>query len=206
MDKTRVEFLSDGVFAIVLTILVIDIKLPEFAGEISNQELLMQLAELWPLFASFALSFLVISVFWINHNYLFHTLTKKVDRGLNLLNLLYLLFVVFIPFVAHMVGEHPYSSVAAIIYGFTILIVSLLAKAMFLHVLKRPELHHELSSRFLKQAHIRMTLTPVSYILGILCAPFFIGGSIFFYVFPMLFNLIPGSIDVLERMFRFELT
>ncbi len=205
MDKTRLEFLSDGIFAIVLTILVIEIKLPEGVEVISNEELWHQLLILWPAIMSFALSFLVICVFWINHTYLFHSYVKKVDRGLNLLNMLYLLFLVFIPFVAKLVGEYPYIPLAAIVYGLDILVVGVLAKLMFRHVQKNPELHHELPSRFLKQAHIRMTLTPVFYVLGILVAPFSIGASIFFYLFPMLFNLIPGSLDLVERLFRFEI-
>ncbi|MDB5237652.1 MAG: hypothetical protein JWL88_754 [Parcubacteria group bacterium] len=205
MNKNRIEALSDGIFAIVLTILVFDLKIPAGALVLTNADFLSQLLILWPVIVSITLSFIVICVFWINHNYLFHSFVKSVDRGLNLLNIVYMLFLVFIPFSARLVGEYPYIPAAAIVYGLDILMVSIFAKLMYRHVQKNAEMQHELSSRFLKQAHIRMTITPVSYFIGILCAPFFIPASIFFYLFPIVFNLIPGSLDFVERLFGFEL-
>ncbi|MEO6536805.1 MAG: TMEM175 family protein [Candidatus Paceibacterota bacterium] len=205
MNKARLEALSDGVFSIVLTILVFDIRLPEHTGAISNAELWNQLLILLPSITSFALSFLVIAVFWINHNFLFHTYTKKIDRGLNLLNLVYLLFLVFVPFSAHLMGTYSRNEPAALIYGLNILIIIVLMRIMFAHVSKRPELLNDVSTRISKQARFRATLTIVSYILGIVCSFVYIPASIFFYVIPMLFNVIPGTLDLIERIFRFKL-
>ncbi|MDB5245255.1 MAG: hypothetical protein JWN90_360 [Parcubacteria group bacterium] len=206
MNKGRLEALSDGVFSIVLTILIFDITLPARTGEISNTALWGQLLTLWPSITSFALSFLVIAVFWINHNFLFHTYTKKVDRGLNLLNLVYLLFLVFVPFSAHLMGTYPRNEPAALVYGLNILVIIVLARIMFAHVGKHADLHNDVPTRLAKQARFRTSLTMVSYIIGIACSFLYIPASIFFYVIPMLFNAIPGTVDLIERVFKFRFT
>jgi uncharacterized membrane protein len=205
MNKDRIEFFTDGVFAIVLTLLIIDIKLPAGLEELTNSELWLQLSTLWPEIVSFAFTFLVVSVIWINHQFLFHVYAKAVDRQLNLLNMLFLLFVVFVPFSAHLAGAYPYSYVASVVYGVNILVINFLLRRMFNRVRRHPELHHEVPSRVEAQGNARLNLTAASYILGIASAFVFIPASVFFYIFPMLFNIIPGTLDLAERVFRFKL-
>jgi hypothetical protein len=66
-------------------------------------------------------------------------------------------------------------------------------------------LGNTLESRLVKQARVRTNLTTYSYILGIICSFVFIPASIFFYLFPLIFNIIPGTLDLAERIFGFEL-
>ena len=205
MNKSRVEAFSDGVFAIVMTLLVFDIKLPAFTGPITNAEVWSLLASLSPLVVSYFLSFLVLAVFWINHNFLFHSFMKELDRKLNLLNLLYLMFLVFIPFSAQLFGTYPYNQPAALVYGLNILAVMIMSATMVRYLFKHKELRQEISSRLIKQARIRTSLTLVSYILGVLFTFIFIPLSIFFYLFPLIFNIIPGTLNLLEKLFKFEL-
>ncbi len=204
MNKIRLEALSDGVFAIVLTILIFDIKLPSDIGPLSSADLWWQLLTLWPSITSFAFTFLVIAVFWINHNFLFHTYAKEIDRTMNLLNMVFMLFLVFVPFSAHLVGAYPTTFSAVIVYGVNILAVNLLLRLMFSHIRKHKALHHEVAPRFTKQALIRMNLTSVSYLLGIASSFFFIPVSVFFYIFPMIFNIIPGTLNFIERILGVE--
>jgi uncharacterized membrane protein len=205
MNKTRIEAFSDGVFAIVMTLLVFDIKLPEHVGAISNGELWTQLWQLTPLIGSFALSFLVLAVFWINHNFFFNSFLKEVDRKINLYNMIYMMFLVFIPFSSHLFGTYPYNEPAALIYGLNILAVIVILRLMLAHVRKNMHLGNTLESRLVKQARVRTNLTTYSYILGIICSFVFIPASIFFYLFPLIFNIIPGTLDLAERIFGFEL-
>jgi uncharacterized membrane protein len=101
MAKGRIEAFSDGVFAVAITLLVLDLKVPvEGHGTVARQ-----LADQWPQYAAYLVSFLVIGIIWVNH----HTLMEKVarvDRGLLFLNLLLLLFVVMIPFPTSVVAEY----------------------------------------------------------------------------------------------------
>ena len=101
MGTTRVEAFSDGVFAVAITLLVLDLKVPVHgAGSVAHQ-----LGDGWPAYAAYLVSFMVIGIIWVNH----HTLMSKlarVDRGLLFLNLLLLMTVVFIPFPTSVVAQY----------------------------------------------------------------------------------------------------
>jgi uncharacterized membrane protein len=206
MNKNRIEAFSDGVFAIAMTLLVFNITLPAHEGAITNAQLWQELLTLWPLITSFALSFLVLAVFWVNHNFFFNIFVKEVDRYINLMNLFYLMFVVFVPFSAHLFGTYPYNEPAALVYGLNIFAIIIIQRLMNRHMRKNDHLAHELESRLKKQARIRTNLTTYSYLFGIICSFVYIPASIFFYLFPIAFNIIPGTLNLAERIFRFELT
>ncbi len=100
MNKGRLEAFSDGVFSIVMTLLIFDVKVPQLVAPFTDHDLWAALSGVWPSITIFVLTFAVLSVFWINHHFLFEMFAKSIDRRLNLLNLLYLMFVVLVPFTA----------------------------------------------------------------------------------------------------------
>ena len=93
MEKQRLEAFSDGVLAVAITLLVLDLHVDSKSAEPLNR----QLWHAWPSFAAYAVSFLVIGIIWVNHHSLFR-LAARVDRLLMFYNLLLLLFVITIPF------------------------------------------------------------------------------------------------------------
>src|SRR5829696_926721 len=99
MTKNRLEAFSDGVFAVAITLLVLEIAIP------TGDDLWHELKEEWPSFASFFVSFWVIGIIWVNHHGVIDHL-KRVDRGVLYLNLLVLMTVVFIPFSTALLAEH----------------------------------------------------------------------------------------------------
>ena len=105
MDKEtgRVEAFSDGVFAIALTLLVLELRLPD-ADAAGWTGLLRELAHLWPKFLSFALSFATILIMWVNHHGTFRYI-RRVDAHLLFTNGLLLLFVTFVPFPTAVLGD-----------------------------------------------------------------------------------------------------
>jgi uncharacterized membrane protein len=102
MIKARVEAFSDGVFAIAVTLLVLEIKVPSANGD---RTLGHGLLELWPSYAGFAVSFTTIGIIWVNHHAVFATI-ESVDRALLFKNLLLLLTVSFIPFPTAVMAEY----------------------------------------------------------------------------------------------------
>jgi uncharacterized membrane protein len=100
----RIEAFSDGVFAIAITLLVLDLRIPAAEGSDSDT-LLHAILGLWPSYFAYGLSFTMIGIYWANHHYLFK-LFAKTDHGLNLLNLLLLMFIAFLPFPTHVLGTH----------------------------------------------------------------------------------------------------
>jgi uncharacterized membrane protein len=125
MPTNRLEALSDGVFSIAMTVLVLGIQVPDGGGE---AELQAKLVLLWPKLASYALSFVMLGVLWVGHHYQFQYI-RRTDRPLLWLNLLFLLAVTFLPFGTAVLGNYPGAPLAVLLYGATIVLggASLLA-------------------------------------------------------------------------------
>ena len=102
MDRSRLEAFSDGVFAVAITLLALNLTV---AGPAGHGDLVAQLNEKWPAFLAYLISFFMIGIVWVNHHVLVRAITK-VDRTLLFLNLLLLLFVVLIPFATGTVADY----------------------------------------------------------------------------------------------------
>lgn len=200
MNKGRIEALSDSIFAVAMTLLVFDIRVPIIAQPVTDQALVQQLGALTPLFVVYVVSFIVLAVIWTNHLFVFHRFAKEVDRRLNNLNMLYLMFVVFVPFSAQLIGTYINTRAAIILYGLNIFAIVFLSFRMIAYILKNDHLSQDaISTRLIKQARFRSFVSLLFYPLGILCAFIWIPASIFFYAFPVVFNFIPGTLDFLEK-------
>jgi uncharacterized membrane protein len=101
VEKARLEAFSDGVFAVAITLLALDLAVP---GP-GNGSLAHQLGKQWPAYAAYVLSFFVIGIMWVNHHELFKAISHA-DRTLLFLNLTLLLFVVAVPFGTSTVAEY----------------------------------------------------------------------------------------------------
>lgn len=120
-DNRRIESFSDAVFAIVVTIMVLEIHIPDGLAFGNDNAALM---EFGALLATYVLSFVVIGIFWSNHHYLIFTLPKT-DRATIWLNNNALFWVTLIPIVARFFGFHPTSPRAAAAYAFVIMMCTL---------------------------------------------------------------------------------
>ncbi|MDB5237910.1 MAG: hypothetical protein JWM46_180 [Candidatus Kaiserbacteria bacterium] len=206
MNKSRLESFSDGVFSIVMTLLIFDIKVPELVAPVTNASLSNAIVSVLPLLGVYFLSFAVLSTLWINHHYLFHSFIRSVDRRLNLLNLAYLMFVAFVPFSANVIGRYHSFQISALIYGLNIIVIVALSTAMMGYVKRHKELMNPtLPQRTINQARFRADLSLVSYLLGLIISFFDVHVCLFFFAFPIIFNITPGSLDLVERVFKFSL-
>jgi uncharacterized membrane protein len=128
--------LSDGVFAIVVTILVLEIAVPE---GLSEQSLRQVLEELRPTLVAWVVSFLIAGMFWVAHRDLFSRI-KSVNRDLVWLNLLFLLPVSLIPFAASVLGKYPDEPIALRIYGVVMIVATVMRTVLYWYVIRRPAL------------------------------------------------------------------
>lgn len=119
----RLVFFSDAVFAIAITILVLDIRLPAGEDAAGSRELLLLLASLWPKYLAFFISFWVIGLSWISHHRKFLCI-QRVDYQLLTLNLLLLMMIAFTPFPTAVMSENV-SFTATVFYALTMILVSL---------------------------------------------------------------------------------
>jgi uncharacterized membrane protein len=106
ISKARIEALTDGVFAIVMTLLVLGIVVPHLSHLEASTELPKRLLDLRPVFLSYASSFIVLGFFWIGHDSQFHHI-KRVNRTLLWITIFYLMFIALIPFSTALLGEYP---------------------------------------------------------------------------------------------------
>ena len=124
MGKTRLEAFSDGVIAIIITIMVLELKVP-------HGDDLSALSELWPVFLSYVLSFIYVGIYWNNHHHLLHTV-QRVDGRILWANLHLLFWLSLTPFTTGWMGENHFAAVPVAIYG-----VDLLAAAIAYTILVR---------------------------------------------------------------------
>lgn len=115
VSKGRLEFLFDGVFAIALTLLVLELKLPEIADKRSGAELWGALLRHWRTFLGYIISFVILSGFWIGHNTLYAKLTR-VSKAVVFIHIWLLAWAAFIPFCAHLLGRYPANPVSLAVY------------------------------------------------------------------------------------------
>ena len=111
LPPNRLETLADGIFAIAMTLLVLDLRFPN-----GNGTLAAQIAAQLPRFAAFVISFVVLGVYWFAHHQIFHFLVR-VNRTVVWLNILFFMGAVLIPFVASLLGSYPQDPVALSLYG-----------------------------------------------------------------------------------------
>jgi TMEM175 potassium channel family protein len=100
VETGRLEAFSDGVFAIAITLLIIEVRVPE-----GHAPLLDRLANAWPSYVAYLISFVTIGIMWANHHGIFQ-LIERTSHGLIVANLLLLLWVAFLPFPTKVLGEH----------------------------------------------------------------------------------------------------
>jgi len=177
MDSRRAESFSDGVFAVAITLLVIDL-LPIGAGTISSRQLTHALSSAWPQYAAYAISFLTIGIMWLNHHTLLAHVTR-VDRPLLALNLFLLMGVVVIPFPTALVAEHltgdfrAGGSVAAVVYGLVMIAISVGYSGMWLYLEShRERLGASARMRSPATASLRFSAGLAGYIVATLLAAF----------------------------------
>lgn len=129
MDTNRLEAFSDGVFAIAITLLVLEIKVPP-SGSALGKELL----SLWPSYFAYAVSFIVIGAIWINHHAMFDQIVRA-DHKLLLLNTLHLMLIAFLPFptavLAQALHDGANEPLATSFYGGTLTVIGVLVTVMW---------------------------------------------------------------------------
>jgi uncharacterized membrane protein len=118
----RLKALADGVFAIVMTLLVLELGVPVIAETSAHKGLAQGLLEMWPKFLIYGLSFLILGIFWLIHHIIFDAI-KRYDTTLIWLNILFLMFVALIPFSTSLFGEHGADRVTALVYGVNMLLI-----------------------------------------------------------------------------------
>lgn len=166
-DPVRLLALTDGVFAIVMTLLVLEIHVPELA---SGQNLRDALREVRPSFVGFVISFVVTAIAWAAHRDLF-SLIRRTDRALVWLNLLYLFPLSLLPFGAALISRYDEEPVALAMYGILLVLIALTRLSVWLYATNRPHLLFDRVTPRIKRVGVLIVVVPaVLYLIAIFVA------------------------------------
>jgi uncharacterized membrane protein len=160
-ETARIEAFSDGVFAIAITLLILEIQVPP---QTPHGGLRNALANLWPSYLAFLASFMTIGVMWLNHHRLF-TLINKKDDGLIVFNLLLLLGITWLPFptallAEHLLGAHVDQQVAALIYAGSFLALAIVFNVMWRYAVRVGIVNDEVNAAAITKQY---SLGPILY-------------------------------------------
>jgi uncharacterized membrane protein len=168
LSKSRIEALSDGVFSITMTLLVLKLEVPDMMHHSSNGEMLDQLLALWPAFATYVITFLIAGGFWFLHHLTFHFI-RHVNGVLLWVNLLFLMMVALLPFSAGLMSHlfiHPVSQYFYI--GNQFAIAALLSAHWF--YVKCKDLHSSDDPKQISRLTLRIYMTTVVFTVTMIMA------------------------------------
>ncbi len=199
LGTQRLEAFSDSVFSIVITLLFLELKIPEVGGQADWKDLLAALYTLAPKFISIILSFGFVAIFWVAHHQFFRTLQQS-TRGLLWLNLVFLFLVCFVPFPALVMTEHPRNETAVAFFGITILLTSVM-----LYILRRyawinhREISAATSENEVNQALNRSLLMVGLYAAALAVSFFLPVAAIVLYLVTLFILLFPVKVEIAQE-------
>lgn len=190
MSHTRLDQLSDGIFAIVMTILVFEIKVPDIWGPIDNAGLWLAIRIMLPIFLSYVLSFALLFTYWRAHHFFISVYAKNVDPMLTNINALFFMLVSLVPFSTGLLGRFPHNELSVIVFGVHIILIGLVLYWMRRYVLFSPHIQNpEITRHDIRGSTIR-TLVPVVFaIIAIPLSFFSIKFAITILTLAVIFNL-----------------
>jgi uncharacterized membrane protein len=195
-ETTRVEAFSDGVFAIAITLLIIEIKVPGHAHIGGDFNLLQALLDKWPSFLAFFISFFTILIMWVNHHHLFSYI-RRIDGPFLFINGFLLLTITFIPFPTALLAEYiqsPHADIAAAFYAACFILNCLLFVILWEYSAQKHRLIDKNLSPKLISAIRRNGITGLPlYLLAVLTAFFHVSLTIIICLLLAIFFAWAGS-------------
>jgi len=183
MNKNRLEAFSDGVIAIIITIMVLELKVPHGAS-------LDVLRPLLPVFLSYVLSFIYVGIYWSNHHHLLHTATG-VTGGMLWANLHFMFWLSLFPWATAWMGENEFAAIPSAVYGVVMLMAALSWMLLQAQII-RAQGNHSLLKRALG-SDMKGRLSPLMYVGGIALSFVRPGLGLVFYVGVALMWLVPDK-------------
>lgn len=197
MRRRRLTGLADGIFAIVMTLLVLELNVPLTIEMTSNMGLWNALVSMKISFLTYVFSFALLFVYWKSHHFIVSLYAKNIDSNLTTINAVFFIFVALIPFTTHFLALYNTTELAIAIYGGNIIVIGLILFLMKRYVIVAHDIKNtELTVRDLRHGDIRILL-PVYFAAAAIIISFYSTTiSLTLFSILILFNLIPSSSDI----------
>lgn len=192
-NTNRIEALTDGVFAIAMTLLVLNIGIDDTTSHIPGDVLHGKLLNLWPNLLHYFESFIILAVFWIKHHQQYH-LIKQTDRAMMWINILGLLFICLIPFSTSLVGDFGHHRVAAIIFESNLFIAGVIYYYQWAYATKdRRHVARDLDINIINAYKFDNMVVPVASVIAVIISIFSDRWGTLIYILVPLFFLFSGK-------------
>jgi uncharacterized membrane protein len=196
VNKERMMSFNDGIFAIAITLLVLDLAIPEISSRQIDLLLLPSLVEIYPKMIGFSLSFFIISIYWLSYHRIF-SFIRDIDQRLILLNIFFLFFIVFMPFPTLLLGLYGAHASVVIFYAAVIATNSFFLYLIWHHVVHQDDLLSQpLEADFIEYISVRNLINVCVFLASIGIA----------LVNPLLAMFSWGSLIVLYPLVRWRYT
>jgi len=198
-DNVRMNAMSDGVFAIVITLMVFSIKIPEIAPGLAASQLSHELLKLLPDFAILFLSFIILGIYWVGHNNVFLHVLRH-DRLMLWLNILFLLVVALFPFPAALLIRYGEAQISVILYALTLAIGGILLDLIWAYATYNRHLMCDtVQPQLIRSFHVRILTGPALYLLSIPISFFSLRGAKILFALAIIYYLVPTAQDLLHH-------
>jgi len=201
IGTSRVEAFSDGVIAIIITIMVLEFEVPDINKDATTRDVIHTLHELLPYFIAYIFSFIMIGIFWTNHHHMFHLL-EKTDEPLLAMNLVFLFWMSLIPFATIMMGGNPLLAISSALYGFIKLMTTLSLAVMRAYTIKKNLIHKDSDTELTRKVYVvslkartKNYIATAAYLVSIPLAFVSVYLSYICFVIPPIISFIPHGID-----------
>jgi uncharacterized membrane protein len=205
-NKGRLETLTDGVFAIIMTILVFNVSVPElilFAeGEYTSERLTDRLMELWPDILAYVVSFVTLSVYWVAHHRIFRWIVD-VDRPLIWINISFLMTIGLIPFSTGLLAQYRDQQISALIYSFNSILAGAIIYSLYLYTKRHLELVDKtVNTAIRSRSGRRVLITILTYSVAILTSFTYLPVSLFLLFLVLIPEFFPDRYFGKDKQFQ----
>lgn len=201
MKQARLDQLSDGIFAIVMTLLVIEIRIPEVGNISSAQDLANSFIHLTPLFLSYLLAFITLFTYWRSHHFIASVFAKNIDIHFTNINAIFFFFVALVPFSSHFLGSYNNFILPVIIFAFNIILIGISLYYMRSYATRAESIKNVRTSKAEERhAYIRILFPVYASFLAIFISFFSIDLALTILTLAVLFNLLPSSTKMIDKL------
>lgn len=190
MKQSRLDQLADGIFAIVMTLLVLDIRVPSIINGVNEQIFIDSLISMSPLLLSYLLSFSLLFTYWRSHHIIASVLAKNIDVNFSNINGIFLFLVALVPFSSHFLGQYLYSKTAVIFFAINIILIGLTLLNMRRYAIKSENIENTpFTKKENEHANMHILFPVASAIIAIIVSFYSTNTAILLFTIAILFNL-----------------